>query len=88
MAQPEITAREIRNYCIETYIKPARANGKNQVTIRVGDVDKGLELLGMYGFINVSIGSKLFQSESRVREPKIKGPNSGPYAEFTFEILP
>jgi hypothetical protein len=88
MAQPEITARKIRNYCIETFVKPARANGKSQVTIRIGDVSRGLEFSGMYGFINVSIRSNLFQSEARVRGPKIKVLNNGPNAEFTFEILP
>ena len=83
-----ITAEEIRIYCRDYYVIPARKKNEKQITIRVGDVHKILGLSGRYGSVDDAIGADLFQNLARVMKIKEEGPHHAPSKKFTFQILP
>jgi 5-methylcytosine-specific restriction enzyme B len=82
-----ITAQEIRIYCRDKYVKPARENGEKVVSIRVGDVHKDLNLKSRFGSVDDAIGANIFQEIANVRRISKSGPPHAPNAIFVFEIL-
>lgn len=82
-----ITAEDIRIYCRDKYVIPARLQGEKQITIRVGDIHKELGLKSRFGSVDDAIGANVFQDMARVTRVSKSGPPHAPNATFIFKIL-
>ena len=54
------TADEIRWYTIKHHIVPARAAGREEVTVRLGDVRQGMRLTNPLQSVRSALSTKLF----------------------------
>ena len=79
-------ADDVRQYCKETYIDPARKRGDKTVTIRSGDVHKDLNQKNRYPLVCSALGSNRFEDMCNVKRLCVKGPLSGVSTIFTFEV--
>jgi 5-methylcytosine-specific restriction protein B len=77
-------ADDIRQYCINNFIKPARLKNEKGVFICVGDVHKALNLENSYPSVCSAIGSSTFEEEANVRRVDVYGPLNGASTVFAF----
>ena len=89
MAAPkhQTTADSIRKYCLDHYVEPARAKRAYTVTIRSGDVRRGLKLKDRLPQVCSALGTDLFEPLADVRRISIDGPVNASDALFTFLLL-
>ena len=80
-------ADDVRKYCNETYIDPARNRGNKTIEIRSGDVHKALNYKNRYPLVCSAIGSNRFEEEYNVRRMCVKGPLNGVSTLFTFKLM-
>jgi 5-methylcytosine-specific restriction protein B len=80
-------ADDVRQYCKENYIDPARGKGEKTVTIRSGDVHNALSYKDRYPLVCSAIGSNLFEELCNVRRISVEGPLNGVNTLFTFELI-
>ncbi len=80
-------SEDVRNYCNNKYVDPARKTGNNTIKIRCGDVHTALNYRNRYPLVCSALGSYIFEEISKVRRISIAGPLNGSNTEFTFEIL-
>jgi 5-methylcytosine-specific restriction enzyme B len=80
-------ADEVRNYCMKTYIAPARSRGVKTVTIRSGDVHKALNYKNRYPLVCSAIGSNLFEQMCDLKRLSVDGPINGVSTLFTFQLI-
>ena len=79
-------AGEVRSYCNENFVEPARMNGENQVTIRAGDVHEILGYRNRYPFVCSALGSLVFEGLCNVQRISIEGPLNGANTYFTSSV--
>ena len=77
-------ADDIRNYCMETYVKPSRLRGDKGVFIPVADVHKNLNLSNSYPSVCAALGSNTFEDETNTRRVYVDGPINGVSTIFVF----
>jgi 5-methylcytosine-specific restriction protein B len=77
----------IRNHCIENYIKPARDNNIQNISIRAGDIHKEMNYRDRMPLVCSALGSNKFEEEANVKKLNVTGPSNGANAIFHFEIL-
>lgn len=77
-------ADEIRNYCIENYVKPARIKKLALVKIRVGEVHTRLGYKNRLPAVCAALGSEKFELQGEVKRFAIEGPLNGASTEFLF----
>ena len=82
------TAEHIRGYAIKHYIAPARAAGREEVRIRLGDIRRKMELTNPLQSVRSALGSKLFQEEAGVELLAPIGPRAGADTYCHFRICP
>lgn len=80
-------ADEIRAYCIANLVRPARERGQLTVTIRAGDVHRGLGYLRRLPAVCAALGSERFEREAGVRRIAVDGPLNGSRTLFVFRFL-
>ena len=80
-------ADEVREYCAEHYIRPARESGQNEVSIRAGDVHTALGYSNRLPLVCSAIGAAVFEEENNIRRTSIEGPMHGANTVVTFELL-
>lgn len=80
-------ADDVRLYCKQTYIDPARGRGDKRVTIRSGDVHSALNYHNRYPLVCSAIGSNLFEKLCNVKRISVEGPLNGVSTLFTFELI-
>jgi 5-methylcytosine-specific restriction enzyme B len=80
-------ADDVRQYCKETYVDPARARGEKTVAIRSGDVHSALNYKNRYPLVCSAIGSNLFKELCDVKRISVDGPLNGVSTLFTFELV-
>jgi hypothetical protein len=80
-------ADDVREYCIVTYVNPARGNGEKLIRIRSGDVHSALNYKNRYPLVCSAIGSNIFEELAKVHRTSIEGPLNGSNTLFTFELL-
>ena len=80
-------ADDVREYCLVTYIEPARSKGGKSVKIRSGDVHSALNYKNRYPLVCSSLGSNIFEEIARARRASIDGPLNGANTLFTFELM-
>ena len=79
---------EVRAYCAEHFIQPARARGEIEITIRAGDVHRALDYRNRYPLVCSALGASVFEEQYRVRRKSVEGPLNGANAVFRFTVLP
>jgi len=80
-------ADDVRNYCINNYISPARKNGKNVVSIRAGDVHKAMLYKNRMPLVCSSIGAITFEETANIKRISVEGPINGANTVYKFEII-
>jgi 5-methylcytosine-specific restriction enzyme B len=80
-------ADDVRNYCINNYINPARNNGETVVSIRAGDVHRGMMYNNRMPLVCSSIGANIFEETANIKRISVEGPTNGANAVYKFEIL-
>lgn len=80
-------ADDVRNFCIEKYIKTARSQGSKTVKIRSGDIHSALNYKNRYPLVCSAIGSNTFEEIAMVKRVNIEGPLNGSNTIFIFELL-
>jgi 5-methylcytosine-specific restriction protein B len=80
-------ADDVRQYCKDTYVDPARNKGEKTVTIRSGDVHSALNYKNRYPLVCSAIGSNLFEELCNVKRISVEGPLNGVTTLFTFELI-
>ncbi len=80
-------ADDVRRYCKETYVEPARNRGDKTVLIRSGDVHSALKYRNRYPLVCSAIGSNLFEKLCSVKRISVEGPLNGVSTLFTFELI-
>ncbi|MFA5196557.1 MAG: hypothetical protein WC401_12225 [Bacteroidales bacterium] len=91
MIRQLISAEEIRQHIIHKYIEPARSKNEKGVTIRVGNVQQELGLIGEVsrpGSVYGAMATKIFEKTARVKRLNVVGSGNAPNTKFIFEILP
>jgi len=80
-------ADDVRQYCKDTYVDPARNKGEKTVTIRSGDVHSALNYRNRYPLVCSAIGSNLFEELCSAKRISVEGPLNGVSTLFTFELI-
>jgi len=80
-------ADDVRQYCRETYVDPARNRGEKEVVIRSGDVHSALKYRNRYPLVCSAIGSNLFEQLCKVKRISVEGPLNGVSTLFTFGLI-
>jgi len=80
-------ADDIRKYCQEHYVTPARAAKAYSVTIRAGDVHNALRLKNSHPSVCSAIGSLIFEESLKLKRISVDGPLNGSNTLFTFLVL-
>lgn len=79
-------ADRIRQFVLDSYIAPARANGRAEVTIRAGDVHKELGFVSAMPAVCSAIGSSKFNQLANVDLIERNGPSNGANVYFRFGL--
>jgi len=77
---------DVRNYCLVTYIKPARRKSEKIIKIRSGDVHRNMNYKNRYPLVCSALGSNTFEELAHVKRISIEGPLNGSNTLFTFEL--
>ena len=80
------TAEHIPLYVIEHYIMAARAAGREEVRIRLGDIRQGMRLTNPLQSVRSALGTKLFQDEAGVDLLTPIGDRAGANTHFHFRL--
>ena len=79
-------ADDVRNYCLENIIRPARRRGEKQLTIRAGDIHTAMGYRNRMPLVCGALGAKKFEEIASVERIGLAGPTNGANALFTFRI--
>jgi hypothetical protein len=79
-------ADDIRDFAYEKYIKPARQEGVNILTIRAGDIHEEMGLKGKLPSVCGSLGTKKFLNQHNLTMENREGPSCGADVFFTYMI--
>ncbi|GHV83919.1 hypothetical protein AGMMS50212_12590 [Spirochaetia bacterium] len=77
-------ADNVREYCIDNYINPARKRKEKGVFISSGDVHKALRLSKSYPAVCAALGSEMFETDANVQRVHICGPLNSASTTFVF----
>ena len=78
---------DVRHYCIENIVKPARNNNISEIAIRSGDVHRELNYSDRMPLICSALGSLKFEKEANIQRLSITGPSNGANTIFHYRIL-
>jgi 5-methylcytosine-specific restriction enzyme B len=79
---------EVRKYCIDRIINPARAKGQTQVAIRAGDVHRALGYSNRLPLVCSALGAAVFEEVARVKRIAVEGPLASTTTVIRFALLP
>ena len=82
------TAEHIRRYAIKHHIAPARAAGREEVRIRLGDIRQNMGFANPMQSVRSALGTKLFQDEAGVELLTPIDPRAGADTYCHVSILP
>lgn len=80
-------ADRIREFTYRNYIRPARENGINTITIRAGDIHEAMGLKSRMPAVCGALGTNKFLRQYNLRLANREGPTFGSNVYFTYEIL-
>ncbi|SRR5712692_2757824 len=79
-------ADRIRQFAVDHYIAPARAEGRSEITIRAGDIHQAMGLANAMPAVCSAIGSHKLEELARVTPVKRIGPANGANVYFQFSL--
>ncbi len=79
-------ADDVRQYCKDNIIDPARRRGENQISIRAGDIHNAMGYKSRMPLVCAAIGANKFEAIAGVERVSLTGPTNGANAIFTFLI--
>ena len=82
------TAEDIRWHVIKHYIAPARAVGREEVHIRLGDIRQRMGLTNPLQSIRTALATKVFRDEAGVELLAPISPRAGADTYCQFRIVP
>jgi 5-methylcytosine-specific restriction protein B len=82
-----MAAEDIRRFCIENYIEPARSREETEVVICAGNVHREMGLNNRFPQVCDSIRTGIFAEQANVRCVRVDGPRQGATTTFTFLLL-
>src|SRR5688500_2276641 len=84
--QPQHTtgADQVRRYVIERIVNPGHAAGMRKVTVRAGDVHRGLEWGNRVPSVCSALDAQEFQRLSRTQLLERRGPAQSTSTEWVF----
>jgi 5-methylcytosine-specific restriction protein B len=77
-------ADEIRKYCIDNYIMPARLRREKGVFITSGEIHRNMNLTNRLSAVCTALGSNKFEDEAGVKRVQIEGPLNASNTTFVF----
>ena len=80
-------ADQVRQYCNEKIVDPARTRGDRLIAIRAGDIHKAMGYRNRMPLVCAALGAKKFEENSKIKRVSITGPTNGANAIFTFQII-
>lgn len=80
-------AADVRAFCGQTYVDPARKSGKTVVEIRAGDVHSAMNFTNRYPLVCSAIGALIFEEQYQLRRLAVEGPLNGANTLFRFQLL-
>ncbi len=81
-----IQADRIRQFALDHYITPAKAEGRAEITARAGDIHRRMGLSNAMPAVCSAIGSNKFSELARVSLRDRNGPANGANVYFTFDL--
>jgi len=75
---------QVRDYCLNNYIMPARKRGDKTISIRAGDIHKEMNLKNRLPLVCSALGTQTFEEMANVERISITGPTNGANTIFTF----
>jgi 5-methylcytosine-specific restriction protein B len=82
-----MSADDVRRFCIENYVEPARLRGDIGVFIRAGNVHREMGLENRFPLVCDSIRTSIFSEEAHIRLVGVDGPRQGATTTFAFLLL-
>lgn len=82
----EAEADRIRALALNDFVAPARAEGRQSVTIIARDIHDRLGLSAAHANVCQALGGRKFQEMASVPPPRIEGPMASSTTAFTYEI--
>jgi hypothetical protein len=79
-------ANRIRQFTVDRYIAPAVAAGRDEITIRAGDVHSEMGLLNAMPAVCSALGSRKFDNYANITRIALVGPANGANVYFTFKL--
>jgi hypothetical protein len=79
-------ADDVREYCKDNIIDPARRRGEEQIVIRAGDIHKAMGYQNRMPLVCAALGAKKFEETAGVDRVSLTVPTNGANAIFTFRI--
>jgi len=80
-------ADDVRNYCIENIINPARQKELLDIFIRSGDIHKAMNYKDRLPLVCSALGANKFEEEAKVKRISMNGPTCGANCVFHFRII-
>lgn len=78
---------DVRNYCKDNIVDPARDRGESKVVIRDGDIHTTMRYKNRMPLVCAALGAKKFEEIAGVQRLSLTGPTNGANAIFTFRII-
>jgi 5-methylcytosine-specific restriction protein B len=79
-------ADDVREYCKDNIIDPARRRGEKQISIRAGDIHNAMGYKSRMPLVCAALGANKFDEIAGVERVSLTGPTNGANAIFTFLI--
>jgi len=79
-------ANRIRHFTVDRFIAPAKAAGRDTITIRAGDVHREMGLTNAMPAVCSALGSRKFDKYANITRSALVGPANGANVYFTFKL--
>jgi hypothetical protein len=79
-------ADRIRQFTVDNFIAPAIAAGRDEITIRAGDVHRDMGLINAMPAVCSALGSRKFDEYANVTRSALAGPANGANVYLTFKL--
>jgi hypothetical protein len=79
-------ANRIRQFTVDRFVGPAVAAGRDEITIRAGDVHREMGLTNAMPAVCSALGSRKFDEYARITRSALVGPANGANVYFTFRL--
>jgi hypothetical protein len=80
-------ADDVRKYCLDNLVEPARRRGEKELTVRAGDVHTAMGYKNRMPLVCAALGAKKFEASAGVERVSLTGPTNGANAMFTFRLV-